>query len=47
MAAKDMSQLLGEVYATGTKIAHTNEDAEKVAQANFFVGLCKQAGVNI
>lgn len=41
-----MSTILGEVYGT-TQQGHSEEDQQKLAQAEFFSGLCKQAGVQI
>lgn len=44
-ASPNMSDTLFEVYGTA-KVAHTDEDQEKLAASEVFVGLLKESGIN-
>lgn len=45
--ANDMSSTLGEVFGTNKVASATPEDLEKRAANEFFIGLCKEQGINI
>jgi hypothetical protein len=45
-ASPDMSTILFETYGTNKTASHTAEDQQKVAEAELFLGLCKNAGID-
>lgn len=45
--ANDMSSTLSEVFGTSKVASATAEDIEKRAANEFFIGLCKEQGINI
>lgn len=41
-----ISDTLAEVYNNTKQASHSQEDTQRVAEAQVFIGLCKQAGIN-